>query len=931
MAKAEPTTPVSYALNTPSPSSSRSQAPLRNANGGLHVGSPTATRKSPLNPDSPARQSPRTPQSKRRSAQGTDSSPLHEKVDSQTRRRRISAAALASRGRANTGDVFGAFSDEYELAQEDPQLLLDVQRALKLKAKREARARAGLPITSQRSPLSVSSGSSPATSHSSRQPFPSYSPSKAEHSPPNSKLDFSSPPVTPPRISSSSARALVLHPVPYSPDGGSTLDWGGEEPADEKSERRWTLSITKKKGKDKVTDIDPASLQKREDKHAVKLSSMRSDASAKTLQSAELLRNQFERKYRLVYDALESDSGPLNPAQVARWFNACEPRYQEFLDKSYPRMPNERFRNPNIRQPWRLSASVFEEYYNAHRFRPGMATIPEDMPGFKALNAYMPESPSLRPVIPRFQGQEDRISFEALNGSLRNSLDVQSRQSADSVYSGISALSNRHPPPVSPSPSFRRVRDFAGQGHESDHRSDGGRSQRNSASLSDGPLRSPIKLAFRSRSGGADSRVDMHVDVRDSVSREPSEAGDGPSPASRPLSDRNITGLTVKHEERGDASTSVRPSVSPQPDRRRVRVSLQQPEPSHKPPEISEQDEKKLQREYDRKHKLLVEVNAQNSRIRSILNRTSTVVREHDHLLGDLSNRLGIPRQAIEQEIIEAFGHDPAAVTNSTRRLQGWRAVEDIHERVHRQRILLRRYLSGAHEEQLQGSDEALGVPIASLLSSLTMLSAQHEELQVKAHEVGKVLNQVKSLHTEVKSEYNEALAHTSIVYPELSHIVALEESYKDRYQQFWEFGMDTLTFLLDQITPFWRVYGKTIGIDVQDFLIIPLYRNEFTGEPKRYPIHRVPRRSFRHWVGLFVFFCLSASTCILQGRAAVTSSRNFRLQAITHSGVRWMAMPFFWIAIVIQWSAFFVELGIVLVQLAVVAWWLGWLVKIYN
>jgi hypothetical protein len=158
-----------------------------------------------------------------------------------------------------------------------------------------------------------------------------------------------------------------------------------------------------------------------------------------------------------------------------------------------------------------------------------------------------------------------------------------------------------------------------------------------------------------------------------------------------------------------------------------------------------------------------------------------------------------------------------------------------------------------------------------------------------------------------------------------------LEESYKDQYQQIWQFGLDALTLLLDTVTPFWRNYGKTIGEDVQDFLVVPLYRNEFTGEPKRYPIAKFPQRSLRHWVGLFLFFVTAASITWLQARAAITSIIHFRLRWITHTGVRWLLMPFFLIGIIIQWAAVFTELCIVIAQLGVVTWWIGWSIKAFE
>lgn len=160
---------------------------------------------------------------------------------------------------------------------------------------------------------------------------------------------------------------------------------------------------------------------------------------------------------------------------------------------------------------------------------------------------------------------------------------------------------------------------------------------------------------------------------------------------------------------------------------------------------------------------------------------------------------------------------------------------------------------------------------------------------------------------------------------------MVLEESYKDQYQQFWEFGMDALTFLLDTVTPFWRTYGKTIGEDVRDFLIVPLYRNEFTGEAKRYRIAGVPRRSFRHWMGLLFFLLSSIGVTFLQGRAAMSSACHYRLEWITYGSLRWTALPFFWLGIIIQWWAVVAEFAIVAMQLAVLTWWAGWSIKVFS
>jgi hypothetical protein len=142
---------------------------------------------------------------------------------------------------------------------------------------------------------------------------------------------------------------------------------------------------------------------------------------------------------------------------------------------------------------------------------------------------------------------------------------------------------------------------------------------------------------------------------------------------------------------------------------------------------------------------------------------------------------------------------------------------------------------------------------------------------------------------------------------------------------------MDVLTFVLDSVTPFWRAYGKRIGDDVQDFLVIPLYRNEFTGEAKRYPIERLPKRSFRHWFGLLLFFFGTVAVTMLQGRTALTSTFHYRMRWIPepYNVLRYTAMPFFWIIILIQWCAVIMEFSVLFAQLAVVTWWMGWFLRV--
>ena len=262
----------------------------------------------------------------------------------------------------------------------------------------------------------------------------------------------------------------------------------------------------------------------------------------------------------------------------------------------------------------------------------------------------------------------------------------------------------------------------------------------------------------------------------------------------------------------------------------------------------------------------------------------------------------------------------------------------------------MRAFLQQARDVEVTPPPSVLDSPLKSLQQSLDALEQRRSVISQKVQEVSETLTRVKQIHASVKAEYNSAMAHTSSVYPEvrpkllswrqvlnyhkptqLSEIIALEERYKDRYQQLWEFGMDALTILLDSVTPFWRNYGKVIGIDAQDFLIIPWYRNEFTGESERYPIKALPRRSFQHWVALVLFFFISLAVLILQARGAYTFLSLYRFPFNLSPGLWWISVPFFATTGVILWTAVLAEMFILWAQLAVISWWIGWYAGVFD
>jgi hypothetical protein len=80
----------------------------------------------------------------------------------------------------------------------------------------------------------------------------------------SSPVGYSLPPLIPqvPRIAKPSLESELdfspsvgidrLHPVPTSTDDGATLDWTGTLSEEDKSDRKWSLSMTKRKPKEKL-------------------------------------------------------------------------------------------------------------------------------------------------------------------------------------------------------------------------------------------------------------------------------------------------------------------------------------------------------------------------------------------------------------------------------------------------------------------------------------------------------------------------------------------------------------------------------------------------------------------------------------------------------------------------------------------------------
>jgi hypothetical protein len=133
-----------------------------------------------------------------------------------------------------------------------------------------------------------------------------------------------------------------------------------------------------------------------------------------------------------------------------------------------------------------------------------------------------------------------------------------------------------------------------------------------------------------------------------------------------------------------------------------------------------------------------------------------------------VSKALGLSFTPLPPELIDAFSHDPAVVTGATRHKKGWQAVEDIHNNIVRQRNTMRAYLRQAREAEFVPPASVLESPLRSLQQSLDSLEQFRTVVFKKVQEVSETLARVKTLHASVKAEYNDAMAHTSSVYPEV-------------------------------------------------------------------------------------------------------------------------------------------------------------------
>ena len=133
----------------------------------------------------------------------------------------------------------------------DPKILQDVQRALNMKARREARLKQKNVVGLNFTELTGQPQDPPLNSFplSPKLPSsPSFLPSSRKLSiGATSDVDFS------PSTAIPEFFVQPSHPIPSSFDNGKTLDWTGVLPDD--ADKRWSISIGGKKERDKLPPL----------------------------------------------------------------------------------------------------------------------------------------------------------------------------------------------------------------------------------------------------------------------------------------------------------------------------------------------------------------------------------------------------------------------------------------------------------------------------------------------------------------------------------------------------------------------------------------------------------------------------------------------------------------------------------------------------
>jgi hypothetical protein len=139
-----------------------------------------------------------------------------------------------------------------------------------------------------------------------------------------------------------------------------------------------------------------------------------------------------------------------------------------------------------------------------------------------------------------------------------------------------------------------------------------------------------------------------------------------------------------------------------------------------------------------------------------------------------------------------------------------------------------------------------------------------------------------------------------------------------------------SLSFALSSFAPLLKTFGRPIWDDLHDFLVIPWYRNDFSGEEEWYPV-KFPKRRITHWIKLFVLG-IGTPLCLRNGAHLLVSLLTQGYSIHLPFGVPQFAIYALYLFILIFLT--FALIGVfftVLAELAIIVWWSAWALRIVQ
>ena len=166
--------------------------------------------------------------------------------------------------------------------------------------------------------------------------------------------------------------------------------------------------------------------------------------------------------------------------------------------------------------------------------------------------------------------------------------------------------------------------------------------------------------------------------------------------------------------------------------------------------------------------------------------------------------------------------------------------------------------------------------------------------------------------------------------FTQLVRLESLLDEFTNQKNQLWRIGEAAISFVLTSVAPIMKTFGRPIWDELHDFLVIPIYRNDFSGEDHWYPV-TFPRRSCFHWSRLIVFSAV-APYVLMHGIRLFASLLTEGYLLRIPDFIPWFLIYSAFSTIMFAYAvALFILLVTVLCEFAIILWWSAWILCIVK